>query len=280
MNIPTIKSYNEFCARRKLINKTNDLLIFRSKIPGDFYNNIKLSYKHTYNTITTTTTSLDENNIETTNTNVDLSTISHSVDINLDLLLTISIGESIGNVSFKLLANSPIEIVIVYDGVNFIYESNIVKMGSFIKTSDFILNIPKCQPQINDKIIIKTENINESFSASTINELITQINQNSKILYIRDTQTSGDTLVLSNTSLTSPNATTSILSGTFENNISEDLYEDFNLEGGVGLPYNISNIDTGPTPLIHINYSERDNDVVILAKIYKVVNQKYIDNND
>ena len=278
MTIPTIKSYDEFCARRKIINTTDDTVLCRSKYTGAFYNNVSVSYEHIYDSVTTTTNSVDEQGAPVVTTETNKTSVSHKINLTLDGYITLNIGESIGNVSFTLLTNTTHNINVVFDGSNFIYDSQIIKMGSFIKTNDFVLNVPKCDPIAGDSINITVENIVESFDNTNLNDLITDINQNSKILFVRNSITTGDQRVLDLGSNTVPTFITSVISGTIDNNRSKDVYADFKLEGGKGLPRNLSDIDTGPTPLVHINYSERENDVIVLAKIYKVINNKYSEN--
>lgn len=277
MTIPTIKSYDEFCARRKIINCIDDTILCRSKYTGAYYNSISLTYEHIYDSVTTTTNSVDEQGEPIQTTETIKSSVSHKIDLLLNGYITLNVGESIGNVSFTLLTNTVHNIHVVFDGTNFVYDSQIIKMGSFIKTNDFILNVPKCDPIAGDSINIVVENITESFINTNLNDLITDINNNSKILFIRNSITSGDQRVLDLGSNTVPTYITSIISGSF-NNRSKDTYSDFNLEGGKGLPRNLSDIDTGQTPLVHINYSERENDAVVLAKIYKVINNNYLEN--
>lgn len=222
-----------------------------------------LSYEHIYDTVMSTT---------------HKTTISHKIDLKLAGYITLNISESIGNVSFTLLTDTTHNINVLFDGSNFIYDSRIIKMGSFIKTKDFVLNIPKCVPMVGDSINITVENIVESFVNTNLNDLIKDINENSKILFIRNSITDGDQRVLDLGSNTVPAFITSIISTSIDNNRSKDVYVNFNLEGGKKLPPNLSNINTGPTPMLHINYSERENDVVVLSKIYKIVNNKCLEN--
>ena len=275
MTTPTIKSYDEFCARRKLTNTTGDVLLYRSKFTGSLYNNISITYEHTYDTVTTTTSTNDEQGVPVVTSETNKTSVNHKIDIVLNNFVTLDISESIGNVHFTLLNNIPLDIKITYDGSNFIYDSQIVKMGSFLKTNNIVVNIPKCDPLLGDSIIIKVENVTETFQHASLTDLISIVNTASKTLFMRNNITNGDQQVLNLGSNTAPTSTNTIISGTIDNNRSKDVYSNFNLEGGIGLPQNISDIFTGPTPLVHINYSERENDVVVLAKIFKVVNQKY-----
>ena len=49
-----------------------------------------------------------------------------------------------------------------------------------------------------------------------------------------------------------------------------NTYDFIFLKGGVGIPPNMDFIKTGPTPLIHINYSEKDSPLLVnINRIYQ-----------